>query len=110
MNTKANNKLSFVADPRGSAIKEVGHYDPNAVIGLYDQTRAASCKLVLDAIRAEEIDWMIAEGIVKPVRSPQKKTDAESQRQTRSRGRIKDKKTEKRSGSAPLFLCVWMLT
>ena len=42
--------------PMGTAIREVDHYDPNAVIGLYDQTKAASCQLVLDAIHAGEID------------------------------------------------------
>ena len=42
--------------PMGTAIKEVDHYDPNAVIGLYDQTKAASCQLALDAIHAGEID------------------------------------------------------
>ena len=42
--------------PMGTAIKEVDHFDPNAVIGLYDQTKAASCQLVLDAIHAGEID------------------------------------------------------
>ncbi len=42
--------------PMGVAIKEVDHYDPNAVIGLYDQTKAASCQLVLDAVHAGEID------------------------------------------------------
>ena len=42
--------------PIGMAIKEVEFYDPNAVIGLYDQTKAASCQLVLDAIHAGEID------------------------------------------------------
>ena len=42
--------------PMGTAIKEVDHYDPNAVIGLYDQTKAASCQLVLDAINNGEID------------------------------------------------------
>ena len=41
---------------KGTAIKEVEAYDPNRVIGLYDQTKAASCQLVLDAIRAGEID------------------------------------------------------
>ena len=40
----------------GQAIKEVDSYDPNAVIGLYDQTKAASCQLVLDAIHAGTID------------------------------------------------------
>ena len=42
--------------PMGVAIREVDHYDSNAVIGLYDQTKAASCQLVLDAIQAGEID------------------------------------------------------
>ena len=42
--------------PMGTAIKEIDHYDPNAVIGLYDQTKAASCQLVLDAIHNGEID------------------------------------------------------
>ena len=30
--------------PMGTAIREVEHFDPNAVIGLYDQTKAASCQ------------------------------------------------------------------
>ena len=42
--------------PMGTAIKEVDHFDPNAVIGIYDQTKAASSQLVLDAIHAGEID------------------------------------------------------
>ena len=42
--------------PMGTAIKEIDHYDPDAVIGLYDQTKAASCQLVLDAIHHGEID------------------------------------------------------
>lgn len=42
--------------PMGTAIREVEAYDPNAVIGLYDQTKAASCQLMLDAIHAGEID------------------------------------------------------
>ena len=42
--------------PMGTAIREVEAYDPNAVIGLYDQTKAASCQLVLDAIHAGQID------------------------------------------------------
>ena len=42
--------------PMGTAIKEIDHYDPNAVTGLYDQTKAASCQLVLDAIHKGEID------------------------------------------------------
>ena len=42
--------------PMGTAIKEVEAYDPNAVIGLYDQTKAAACQLVLDAIHNGEID------------------------------------------------------
>ena len=43
-------------EPKGTVIKEVDHFDPNAVIGIYDQTKAASCQLVLDAIHAGEID------------------------------------------------------
>ena len=42
--------------PMGTAIKEVESYDSNSVIGLYDQTKAASSQLVLDAIHAGEID------------------------------------------------------
>lgn len=42
--------------PMGTAIKEVESFDPNAVIGIYDQTKAASCQLVLDAIHNGEID------------------------------------------------------
>ena len=43
-------------EPMGTAIKEVESFDPNAVIGIYDQTKAASCQLVLDAIHRGEID------------------------------------------------------
>ncbi|MBP3209962.1 MAG: NAD-dependent epimerase/dehydratase family protein [Oscillospiraceae bacterium] len=43
-------------EPKGTVIKEVDHFEPNAVIGIYDQTKAASCQLVLDAIHAGEID------------------------------------------------------
>ena len=42
--------------PMGTPIREVDHYDPNAVLGLYDQTKAAASQLVLDAIREKEID------------------------------------------------------
>ena len=42
--------------PMGVAMKEVDHFDPNDVIGLYDQTKAASSQLVLDAIHNGEID------------------------------------------------------
>ena len=42
--------------PMGTAIREIDHFDPDAVIGLYDQTKAASSQLVLDAIHAGEID------------------------------------------------------
>ena len=42
--------------PMGTAIREVDHFDPDTVIGLYDQTKAASCQLVLDAIHNGEID------------------------------------------------------
>ena len=43
----------------GTAIKEIEAYDPNAVIGIYDQTKAASSQLVLDAIHNGEIDGCI---------------------------------------------------
>ena len=43
-------------EPKGTVIREVEPFDPNAVIGIYDQTKAASCQLVLDAIHAGEID------------------------------------------------------
>ena len=42
--------------PMGTPIKEVDHYDPNTVLGMYDQTKAAASQLVLDAIREKEID------------------------------------------------------
>lgn len=45
--------------PKGTAIKEVESYDPSTVIGLYDQTKAASSQLVLDAIHNGEIDGCI---------------------------------------------------
>ncbi len=43
-------------EPKGTVIREVESFDPNAVIGIYDQTKAASCQLVLDAIHSGEID------------------------------------------------------
>ncbi|MCR5088620.1 MAG: NAD-dependent epimerase/dehydratase family protein [Oscillospiraceae bacterium] len=46
-------------EPKGTVIREVDHFDPNAVIGIYDQTKAASCQLVLDAIHNQEIDGCI---------------------------------------------------
>ena len=42
--------------PAGVAIREVDRYDPDAVIGLYDRTKAAASQLVVDAISAGEID------------------------------------------------------
>jgi len=45
--------------PMGTAIREVESYNPAAVIGLYDQTKAAASQLVLDAIHAGEIDGCI---------------------------------------------------
>ena len=58
-----NSRLIFIGStgaipeqPMGVAIKEVDRYDPNAVIGIYDQTKAVSCQLVLDAIHNGEID------------------------------------------------------
>ncbi len=46
-------------EPKGTVIREVEEFDPNAVIGIYDQTKAASCQLVLDAIHAGEISGCI---------------------------------------------------
>ena len=42
--------------PMGIAIKEIDRFDSDAVIGIYDQTKAASSQLVLDAIREGRID------------------------------------------------------
>ena len=53
-----NARLAFIGStgaipeqPMGTAIREVSHYDPRAVTGLYDQTKAAASQLVLDAVR-----------------------------------------------------------
>ena len=58
-----NSRLIFIGStgaipeqPMGTAIKEIDHFDSDAVIGLYDQTKAASSQLVLDAIHNSEID------------------------------------------------------
>ena len=45
--------------PMGTAIKEVDYFDPAAVIGLYDQTKAAASQLVLDAVKDEGLDGCI---------------------------------------------------
>ena len=42
--------------PMGTAIREVESYDPDAVTGLYDKTKAAASQLVLDAVRDFELD------------------------------------------------------
>lgn len=42
--------------PKGTVIREPECFDPASVIGLYDQTKAASCQLVLDAVHSGEID------------------------------------------------------
>lgn len=42
--------------PMGTAITEIDRFDPDAVIGLYDKTKAASSQRVLDAIHNGEID------------------------------------------------------
>ena len=42
--------------PMGVTIREVESYDPEAVTGLYDQTKAAASQLVLDAVRDYELD------------------------------------------------------
>lgn len=58
-----NARLAFIGStgaipeqPMGTAIREVSHYDPRAVTGLYDQTKAAASQLVLDAVRDFELD------------------------------------------------------
>ena len=52
-----NARLAFIGStgaipeqPMGVAIREVESYDPEAVTGLYDQTKAAASQLVLDAV------------------------------------------------------------
>ena len=42
--------------PMGVAIREVDHYDPEAVVGLYDQSKAAACQAVLDAVKTRGLD------------------------------------------------------
>ncbi len=42
--------------PKGTAIREVESYDPGAVVGIYDQTKAASSQLVLDAMHKGEVE------------------------------------------------------
>lgn len=58
-----NARLAFIGStgaipeqPMGVAIREVESYDPEAVTGLYDQTKAAASQLVLDAVRDYELD------------------------------------------------------
>ena len=58
-----NARLAFIGStgaipeqPMGVAIREVESYDPEAVTGLYDQTKAAASQLVLDAVRDCELD------------------------------------------------------
>ena len=50
-------------EPKGTVIREVEHFDPNAVIGIYDQTKAASCQLVLDAILKEYVEGKMPAGV-----------------------------------------------
>ena len=54
--------------PMGVTIREVESYDPEAVTGLYDQTKAAASQLVLDAVRDYELDafLIIPSGISGP--------------------------------------------
>lgn len=45
--------------PKGAIIGECDHFDPKNVIGLYDQTKAASSQMVLDAVKDEGLDACI---------------------------------------------------
>lgn len=42
--------------PRGTAIKEVGSFDPDAVVGYYGRTKAEASQAVLDAVRQKGLD------------------------------------------------------
>lgn len=42
--------------PKGTVIRECDHYDPDAVVGIYDKTKAAASQLVLDAIAERGLD------------------------------------------------------
>ena len=42
--------------PRGQAITEVDHYDPDKVIGFYGKTKAAASQAVMDAVAQRGLD------------------------------------------------------
>lgn len=42
--------------PRGTAIKEIDHFDPNAVVGYYGKTKAMASQAVLDTVREHDLD------------------------------------------------------
>ena len=42
--------------PKGEKIHETESYDPSTVIGIYDKTKAASSRLVLDSIKNDGLD------------------------------------------------------
>lgn len=48
--------------PRGTAIKEVSQFDPEAIVGFYGRTKAEASQAVLDAVR----DWDIDASLVFP--------------------------------------------
>lgn len=45
--------------PHGIPIAEVNHYDPNAVVGFYGQTKAMASQAVMDAVREHDLDASI---------------------------------------------------
>lgn len=58
-----NARLAFIGStgaipelPKGTLIREVDHFSPDNVIGIYDKTKAAASQLVLDAVRDYELD------------------------------------------------------
>lgn len=42
--------------PNGIPITEVNHFDPNAIVGFYGQTKAVASQAVLDAVREYDLD------------------------------------------------------
>jgi dihydroflavonol-4-reductase len=45
--------------PHGTAITEVDHYDPDAVVGFYGKTKAEASQAVLDAVHEQGLDASI---------------------------------------------------
>jgi len=54
--------------PKGQKIAEVDHFDPNAVLGCYSESKAIATQLVLDAVRDYELDACVVlpSGIMGP--------------------------------------------